>query len=68
MNNATSRALLFLAGFILAFGSALSTLPGGSELTIHQILSVPLLVWVLSLGAGIVSAIDGKILNRSKQL
>lgn len=64
MNDMISRILMFFGGFVLAFGSSLSTLPGGAELTLVQIGQVPLLAWVLATGAGIVSALDGKILNR----
>lgn len=64
MNNTVSRIIMGLAGFVLAFGSALASLPDGNTMTVDMIGKVPLLVWVLSLGAGLVSAIDGKVLNR----
>ena len=66
MNEKLKRVLFFLGGFMFAFTSALSTMPGGLDLTLAQVGQVPLIAWGLSIGGGITAALNGKVKEGQK--
>jgi len=53
MNPIIKRILLGLAGFASALGAALTTMDGGTTLTLSQLGSIPLVAWLLAFTAGI---------------
>jgi len=51
------RIALFALGLVMALGSSLSTLDGGTALTISQMGDIPLIAWMFAIGAGISGAL-----------
>lgn len=60
MNPVIQRVLLGLMGFSSALGASLTTLDGGSTMTLAQFGDIPLVAWLLSFGAGISGALGSK--------
>jgi len=53
MNILIKKFMLFVSGLVMALGSSLSTMEGGSSLTISDLGSIPLMAWLFAVGAGI---------------
>ncbi len=68
MNPVIKRVLLFIMGLTMALGSSLSTMDGGTAITISELGSVPLIAWVFAVGAGISGALGNQPQSQKKAL
>lgn len=53
MNPHIKRILLFIVGFVMALGGAISAMEGGASMTFSQLGQVPMVAWLFAIGAGI---------------
>jgi len=60
MNPLTKRVLLGLMGFCSAMGASLTTMDGGSSMTLAQLGQVPMVAYMMALSAGLAGALGVK--------
>lgn len=61
-----SRFGFFTASFCMTMGSSLAAMQGGFDFRLMDLINVPAICWLLSIGAGVIGALDSKVILRRR--